>query len=190
MFRSILANPRNEPGFKHGGLKINILEILFETGNISGGRGSRRTWRPVCSRTLATKPWTAGWMRRWPHSWLRTSGFRQVSGVQRGIRRQHGSGGGVVRYRHVRYPHSSPAQPGRKQCYWVQPPHRGSEGAGTGHIWSGIHTLTLLNYMIISLIVIYVNKLQKSTFNFPSSILNPSSVSIHKQQSTLILYYH
>ena len=41
--------------------------------------------------------------------------------------------------------------------------------------------------MIISLIVIYVNKLQKSTFNFPSSILNPSSVSIHKQQSTLIL---
>ena len=81
----------------------------------------------------------------------------------------------------------TPAQPSPAASSVIEYSHRGSEGAGTGHIWSGIHTFTLLNYMIISLIVIYVNKLQKSTFNFPSSILNPSSVSIHKQQSTLIL---
>ena len=43
----------------------------------------------------------------------------------------------------------TPAQPSPAASSVIEYSHSGSEGAGTGHIWSGIHTLTLLNYMKI-----------------------------------------
>ena len=29
----------------------------------------------ICSHTMPTKPWTESWLRRWPHSWLRSGIF-------------------------------------------------------------------------------------------------------------------